>query len=41
MLDAILSGHDGRRGIVHLLCVRQDARHCGTGSKLAAADGMY
>ena len=41
LLDAILSGHDGRHGIVHHLCVRPDAHHCGTGSKLATAGGMY
>lgn len=37
LLGVILSGHDGRRGIVHHLCVRPDARHCGIGSKLVAA----
>lgn len=37
LLGVILSGHDGRRGIVHQLCVRLDARHCGIGSKLVAA----
>lgn len=37
LLGVILSGHDGRRGIVHHLCVQPDAQRSGIGSKLVSA----
>lgn len=34
LVGVILSGHDGRRGIVHHLCVNPDFQHGGIGSLL-------
>lgn len=37
LLGVILSGHDGRRGIVHHLCVNPEVQRGGIGSQLVAA----
>lgn len=37
LIGVILSGHDGRRGIVHHLCVNPNAQRCGIGSQLVKA----
>ncbi len=37
LLGVILSGHDGRRGIVHHLCVRPEVQRGGIGSALVSA----
>ena len=36
IVGVILSGHDGRRGIIHHLCVRPDCRRRGIASRLVA-----
>ena len=37
IIGVILSGHDGRRGIIHHLCVRPDCRRMGVAGALVAA----
>lgn len=37
LLGVILSGHDGRRGIVHHLCINPQVQRCGMGSELVRA----
>lgn len=37
LVGVILSGHDGRRGIVHHLCVNPEVQRCGIGSMLVKA----
>ena len=37
IVGVILSGHDGRRGIIHHLCVHPDFRRMGIGSQLVAS----
>jgi putative acetyltransferase len=34
LVGTVLAGHDGRRGYLHHLCVREDFRHRGIGSQL-------
>ena len=36
LIGVILSGHDGRRGIIHHLCVHPDCRRMGIGSRLVS-----
>ena len=36
MIGVILTGHDGRRGIIHHMCVHPGHRHKGIASRLAA-----
>ena len=36
IVGVILSGHDGRRGIIHHLCVRPDCRRMGIAGQLVA-----
>ena len=37
IIGVILAGHDGRRGIIHHLCVHADFRRMGIAARLAAA----
>lgn len=37
LVGVILSGHDGRRGIIHHLCVHPDVRRMGIASQLVAS----
>ncbi len=37
IIGVILAGHDGRRGIIHHLCVHQDYRRLGIAGRLVAA----
>lgn len=43
MVGVILTGHDGRRGIIHHMCVSSDIRRQGIASKLVklAEDALY
>lgn len=34
VVGAILCGHDGRRGCLYHVCVREDVRRCGIGKKM-------
>lgn len=36
LVGTVLAGHDGRRGNLHHLCVREDFRHRGIGRQLIA-----
>jgi putative acetyltransferase len=36
LVGTVLAGHDGRRGYLHHLCVREDFRHRGIGRQLIA-----
>lgn len=36
LVGTVLAGHDGRRGYLHHLCVRDDFRHQGIGRQLIA-----
>ena len=37
LVGVILSGHDGRRGIIHHLCVRPDCRRMGIAGRLVSS----
>ncbi len=37
IIGVILAGHDGRRGIIHHLCVHQDFRRMGIAARLVSA----
>ena len=37
IIGVILSGHDGRRGIIHHLCVHQEFRRMGIAARLVAS----
>lgn len=37
LVGTVLAGHDGRRGYLHHLCVRDDFRHQGIGRRLIAS----
>ncbi len=37
LVGVILTGHDGRRGLIHHLCVHPDCRRAGVAARLVAA----